>query len=72
MIFRYVDNVKKINNIRFEILNVIFVLDLILDKKKNNRLMLKWFFFLVIESVKSGGWFFIKNKYRVVWGIEYL
>lgn len=71
MIFRYVDNVKKINNIRFEILNVIFVLDLILDKK-NNRLMLKWFFFLVIESVKSGGWFFIKNKYRVVWGIEYL
>lgn len=71
MIFRYVDNVKKINNIRFEILNVIFVLDLILDKK-NNRLMLKWFFFLVIESVKSGGWFFINNKYRVVWGIEYL
>lgn len=68
MIFRYVDNVKK-KNIRFEILNVIFVLDLILDK--NNRLMLKWVF-LVIESVKSGGWFFIKNKYRVVWGIEYL
>lgn len=54
LIPRYADNVKKINNTRFEILNATFASDLILDKK-NNRPTLKWFFFLVTESVKSGG-----------------
>lgn len=45
LIPRYADNVKKINNTRFEILNATFASDLILDKKKNNRPTLKWFFF---------------------------
>lgn len=53
LIPRYADNVKKINNTRFEILNATFASDLILDK--NNRPTLKWVFFLVTESVKSGG-----------------
>lgn len=52
LIPRYADNVKKINNTRFEILNATFASDLILDK--NNRPTLKWVF-LVTESVKSGG-----------------
>lgn len=52
LIPRYADNVKKINNTRFEILNATFASDLILDK--NNRPTLKWGF-LVTESVKSGG-----------------
>lgn len=52
LIPRYADNVKKINNTRF--VNATFASDLILDKK-NNRPTLKWFFFLVTESVKSGG-----------------
>lgn len=60
LIPRYADNVKKINNTRFEILNATFASDLILDK--NNRPTLKWVFFLVTESVKSGGWFFIKKQ----------
>lgn len=33
LIPRYADNVKKINNTRFEILNATFASDLILDKK---------------------------------------
>lgn len=52
LIPRYADNVKKINNTRFEILNATFASDLILDK--NNRPTFKWVF-LVTESVKSGG-----------------
>lgn len=52
LIPRYADNVKKINNTRFEVLNATFASDLILDK--NNRPTLKWVF-LVTESVKSGG-----------------
>lgn len=66
LIPRYADNIKKINNTRFEILNATFASDLILDKK-NNRPTLKWFFFFGNRKCKE--WWLIFHKQQIQGGL---